>query len=92
MNADGSGQTNLTNYIGLENYSDWSPDSAKIAFTRFVPPQGEGYEIYTMDADGTGKVNLTQSPESEVSPAWSPDGTQIAYTRFAEDLQARSGS
>ncbi|MCL0029297.1 hypothetical protein M1N23_04065 [Dehalococcoidia bacterium] len=32
MNADGSGQTRLTNNAGGDNWPAWSPDGAKIAF------------------------------------------------------------
>ena len=35
MNADGSGQTNLTNNPGADDgYADWSPDGTKIAYTQ----------------------------------------------------------
>ena len=34
MNADGSGQTNLTNDPARTFSPDWSPTGARIAFTR----------------------------------------------------------
>ena len=32
MNADGTGQTNLTNHSAVDWFPDWSPDGAKITF------------------------------------------------------------
>ena len=46
----------------------WSPDGARIAFTR----SGEG--IFVMDADGGNQTRL----QGGDSPVWSPDGARIA--------------
>jgi len=81
MNADGTGKTNLTNYLSTGNSGDspdWSPGGAKIAFG--FP--GTSYDIDVMNADGTGIVDLTSaSALNEIHPAWSPDGTKIAFQR-----------
>ena len=79
MNADGSGQTNLSNEQAYDEDPAWSPDGTKLAYTRSanaVP------EIYVMNADGSGKTNLTNNPASDRYPTWSPDGTKIAFTRW----------
>jgi TolB protein len=52
MNADGSGQRNLTRHPGPDDYAAWSPDGRKIAFVR-------NREIYVMNADGSGQRRLT---------------------------------
>jgi dipeptidyl aminopeptidase/acylaminoacyl peptidase len=80
MNADGSGQVNLTNSQADDYSPAWSPDGTKIAFTRYEG--GPGAEIYVMNADGTNQVNLTNDPADDSAPAWSPDGTKIAFTRL----------
>ena len=56
MNADGTGQTRLTNNVVSDLQSAWSPDGTKIAFqsTRDGNP-----EIYAMNADGTAPTRLT---------------------------------
>ena len=75
MEADGSGQTNLTNNLANDSKPAWSPDGTKIAF--FSDRTGD---VYVMNADGTGQTNLTNNGVSDTDPAWSPDGTQIAFT------------
>ena len=73
MNADGSGQTALTNTPTVdEDYPSWSPDGTKIAFSR------DG-DIATVSAEGTGLVPLTATEQIEFEPDWSPDGTRIVY-------------
>lgn len=68
MNADGSGNIQLSDHGW---FAEYSPDNTKIAF-------GEYYNggIWVMNADGTNQQRLTQSGSA---PTWSPDGTQIAY-------------
>src|SRR5262245_23222638 len=61
MNADGSGQVNLTNTpepLG-ERQPAFSPDGKLIAFSQEL--SGER-EIFVMNADGSGQVNLTNTP------------------------------
>jgi len=87
MNADGSGQINLTNNPVHDDDPAWSPDGTRIAFTSARGYDLVGnptFEIYVMNADGSGQTRLTNNPGSYVedrSPTWSPDGTRIAFTR-----------
>jgi Tol biopolymer transport system component len=70
MNADGSGQTNLTNHPALDMDPSWSPDGTRIAFSS-TRDDGNG-EIYVMNADGSGQTRLTNNPAPDWYPSWGP--------------------
>jgi hypothetical protein len=76
MNADGSGQTNLTNNPAHDWGPSWSPDGRRIAF---YSDRDGNWEIYVMNADGSGQTNLTNNPADDWGPSWSPDGRRIAF-------------
>jgi Tol biopolymer transport system component len=59
MNADGSGQINLTNNPADDGVPSWSPDGRRIAF---VSNRDGNLEIYVMNADGSGVTRLTNNP------------------------------
>ncbi len=74
MNADGSGQVNLTENSSAEDaYPSWSPDGTMIAFCSNRDPHPDNYDIYVMDA-GNGDIlaRLTTSPGNDLWPEWSP--------------------
>ena len=72
MNADGTGQKNLTNNTGFSDIDPvFSPDGRKIAFER-TNPTGSFRDIFRMRADGTRKVNLTENFFVEANPSWQP--------------------
>ena len=76
MNADGSGQENLTQQPASDSHPSWSPDGRKLAF---VSRRDGNSEIYVMNADGSGLRNVTRTPSNDLDPAWSPDGGAIAF-------------
>ena len=84
MNADGSGQTNLTNNPASDYGAAWSPDGTKIAFCSDRDGNGE---LYVMNADGSGQTNLTRHPGEDYGAAWSPDGTRIAFVSTRDGPQ-----
>src|SRR5581483_9196050 len=82
MNADGSGQTQLTNSPALDRDPDWSPDGSKIAFGSYRDGNGE---VYVMNADGSGQTNVTNNPGVDDRPAWSGDSNKIVFESDRDD-------
>jgi TolB protein len=94
MNADGTGQSQLTtisldrncrqycNVFGLS----WSPLGTKIAFTDGF---GSQLDIFTINIDGSNRVNITNHPAFDLEPSFSPDGSRIL---FISDRFVNSGS
>src|SRR5205823_1202646 len=59
MNADGSGQTNLTNSPATDDgYAAWSHDGTRIAYTQVNFNSGDA-EIFAMNPDGSGQQDLS---------------------------------
>jgi TolB protein len=80
INADGSGQRNLTHTRKSGEFDpSWSPDG-RIAFSRQF---GGGVRILVMNADGGGKRAVTpkfaRSGDRGITGIWSPDGRRIAF-------------
>src|SRR5438309_1874700 len=77
MNADGSGQTNLSNNFKIDNFApSWSPDGTKIAF---YSDRTGTFQIFVMNADLSGHTNLSNNTFFDASPSWSPDATKISF-------------
>ena len=69
MNADGSGQANLTNNAAADFQPSWSPDGTQIAF---ASTRDGNYEVYVMNADGSGQANLTNNAAIDFYPTGRP--------------------
>ena len=76
MDADGGGQTRLTEDAGEDHSPAWSPDGQRIAF---VSTRDGNAEIYVMNADGSGQTRLTNNSAGDLAPAWTRDGSQIGF-------------
>ena len=76
MNADGTGQTRLTDNSADDWLPSWSPDGRRIAF---YSKRDGNREIYVMNADGSGQTRLTDNPAEDREPSWSPGGRRIAF-------------
>jgi TolB protein len=77
MNADGSGQTNISNNPVDDFGPDWSPDGTKIAFTSY---RDGNFDIYVMNsADGSNQTRLSNDDADDFGPDWSPDSTKIVF-------------
>ena len=77
INADGSGQRQLTDLAANNGLAAWLPDG-KITFVSSHGPNG--FEIYIINADGSGQRNLSREwGLDNTFPVWSPDRQKIAF-------------
>jgi len=76
MNADGTGQTNLTHSPAVEFGAAFSPDGTRIAFTGSGGPvtAGERY-VQTINTDGSERRVVATTPGLlQAVPGWQPLG------------------
>jgi Tol biopolymer transport system component len=83
MNADGSGQRQLTSAPGAEWHASWSPDGKHLAYTAgdigFI-----GGALYIMDMQTGQSTLLLGDGFKDVAADWSPEGTQLVFTSYRE--------
>ena len=85
INADGSGETRLTDGRGLKEITSWSPDGKLMLLnvaqvdTESGFEDEETWEIYVINADGTDMRNVSNRPGKDNNAKWSPDGKLIAF-------------
>ncbi|MFO0707031.1 MAG: hypothetical protein U0412_09265 [Nitrospira sp.] len=83
MNADGSGQRQVTSN-GASNFSPFfHPDGKRIIFSSNVETRGEGgrpsFHLYLVGDDGTGLERLTFEGQFNSFPMFSPDGKRLVW-------------
>jgi Tol biopolymer transport system component/DNA-binding winged helix-turn-helix (wHTH) protein len=79
MNADGSGQRQLT----VDERTDFSPVASPDGrYIVFVSNRVNGLHIWRMDADGSNPVQLTKGTGEE-SPSLTADGRWVVYTAMS---------
>lgn len=79
MNADGSGQRNLTNDPAEDLAPVWSPDGRRLAFLRL---SSSGSHLFTVYPNGSGLTLVAQSPGAGFV-SWSPNGERLILAQLS---------
>jgi len=80
MNADGSGQRQIS-HLGGANFAPYfHPDGKRIIFSsNHQNPRSRNFDLYLMNLDGTGLTQVTTSTEFDSFPMFSPDGSKLVF-------------
>jgi Tol biopolymer transport system component len=80
MNADGSGQRQITSLGGANFGPSWTPDGRRIVFSsNYRNPRSRNFELYLINLDGSGLEQVTNHQEFDGFPMFSPDGRRIVW-------------
>lgn len=79
MNADGTGNRQVTRLGQTSSLPAWSPDGGTLAFQSSV--LGGKNEIYTVPVRGGTPKRVTTSTIDAIQPDWTPDGSGITFSR-----------
>ena len=83
MNADGSGQSFLSQDAATYPAASWSPDGAQVAAVYW---DGTGtQQIVLVPVDGSHEIDVTLEPRSTVitsAPSWTPDSSSLYFTAY----------
>jgi TolB protein len=80
MNADGSGQRQITNLGGANFAPFFTPDGKRIIFSsNHRSPRSRNFDLYLVNVDGSGLQQVTTHGEFDGFPMFSPDGRQLVW-------------
>ena len=79
MNADGSGQTRLTDWPGYDGGPFFSPDGRRIVWRHFQE-DGMIADVWTMRPDGTDRHRVTDFASMCWAPFFHPSGRYLIFT------------
>jgi len=80
MNADGSGQRQITSLGGANFGPSWTPDGRRIIFSsNHKNPRSRNFDLYLVNLDGSGLAQVTTNAEFDGFPMFSPDGKKLIW-------------
>jgi len=80
MNADGTGQHQVTTLGGANFAPFFTPDGKRIIFSsNYKNPHSSNFDLYLVNPDGTGLEQVTFDPGFDGFPQFSPDGKQLVW-------------
>ncbi len=80
MNADGSGQRQVTRLGGANFAPFFTPDGRRIIFSsNYRTPRSRNFDLYLVDLDGANLEPVTTNPDFDGFPQFSPDGRHLVW-------------
>jgi Tol biopolymer transport system component len=80
MNADGSGQRQITHLGGANFGPSWTHDGKHLIFSsNYKQPRSGNFDLYLIALDGTGLEQVTTHDAFDGFPMFSPDGRSIVW-------------
>ncbi|MEO8335936.1 MAG: hypothetical protein ABI664_13240 [bacterium] len=89
MNADGSGQRQITQLGGANFGPSWTTDGRRLIFSsNYKQPHSGNFDLFLVNLDGTGLEQITTQDTFDGFPMFSPDGKQIVWASNRNDAKA----
>ena len=87
MNADGSGQRQVTTLGGANFGPSWTPDGRIIFSSNYRNPRSGNFDLFLVNLDGTGLEQVTTNGTFDGFPMFSRDGRHLVWAsnRHASD-------
>ena len=92
VNADSTGERNITKSPQDEFWPTWSPDGERLAFIRMATDLANAGELIVTDADGSNPVVMNSVLVNSNAPVWSPDGKRVLAYAKNPDLSIDSNA
>jgi TolB protein len=89
MNADGSGQHQVTHLGGANFGPSWTHDGKRLIFSsNYKDPHGGNFDLFIVGLDGTGLEQITTDEGFDGFPMFSPDGKQLIWASQRADQKS----
>jgi TolB protein len=89
MNADGSGQRQITQLGGANFGPSWTTDGKRLIFSsNYKQPRSGNFDLFLINLDGTGLEQITTQDTFDGFPMFSPDGKHLVWASNRNDAKA----
>ncbi|MGQ0539589.1 MAG: TolB family protein [Gemmatimonadaceae bacterium] len=88
MNADGTGQRQITRLGGANFGPSWTPGGERIIFSsNYRNPRSRNFDLFLVKTDGSGLEQITTHGEFDGFPMFSPDGSKLLWASNRNAVQ-----
>jgi len=88
MNADGTGQRQVTQLGGANFAPFFTPDGRRIIFSsNHKNPRSRNFDLFLVNTDGTGLEQVTTNGDFDGFPQFSPNGRQLVWASNRHDAR-----